>query len=63
MPGLELEIAADTGLTEPMWCYMKKGRAPAAWPPQTLQPLDHTAGFREIARVLIGCRDAKEGCV
>jgi hypothetical protein len=29
----------------------------------TLQPLDHAAGFREIARVLIGCPDAKEGCV
>jgi hypothetical protein len=63
MPGLELEIAADTELTEPMWCYMKNGRAPAEWPPERLQPLVHPAGFRKITRVLIGCPDAKEGSV
>lgn len=63
MPGLELEIAVDTELAEPMWCYMKSGRAPAEWPPERLQPLDHSAGFREITRVLIGCPDAKEGSV
>src|SRR5215469_6100231 len=63
MPGLELEIAADTELAEPMWCYMKSGRAPADWPPERLQPLDHPTGFREITRVLIGCPDAKEGSV
>lgn len=63
MSGLELDIAADTELAEPMWCYMKSGRAPAEWPPERLQPLDHPAGFREITRVLIGCPDAKEGSV
>jgi hypothetical protein len=63
MSGLELEIAADTGLTEPMWCYTKSGRAPAEWPPERLQPLDHPTGFREITRVLIGCPEAKEGSV
>jgi len=61
--GLELEIAADTELAEPMWCYAKSGRAPAEWPPERLQPLDHPAGVREITRVLIGCPDAKEGSV
>ena len=63
MPGLELEIAADSELTEPMWCYMKIGRPPAEWPLERRQPLDHPAGFREITRVLIGCPDAKEGSV
>jgi len=63
MPGLELEIASDTELTEPMWCYMKSGRAPVEWPPERLQPLDHPADLREITRVLIGCPDAKEGSV
>jgi hypothetical protein len=63
MPGLELEIAADTELAEPMWCYMKSGGAPAEWPPDRLQPLDHPTGFREITRVLIGCPEAKKGSV
>jgi hypothetical protein len=63
MPGLELEIAADTELAEPMWCYMKSGRAPSDWSPEKLQPLDHPAGLREISSVRIGCPDAKEGSV
>lgn len=63
MPGLELEIAADTELEEPMWCYLKRGRAPAEWPAERRQPLDHPAGFREITRVLIGCRSVREGSV
>jgi hypothetical protein len=63
MPELELDVAAETELTEPMWCYMKGGRAPAEWPPERLQPLDHPAGFREITRVLIGCPDAREDSV
>jgi hypothetical protein len=62
MPGLELEIAADTDLDEPMWCFMKTGRAPAEWP-ERLQPLDHPAGFREITRLLINCPDVKETSV
>jgi hypothetical protein len=63
MPGLELEIAADTELEEPMWCYMKNGRAPAEWPREGLQPPGHPAGFREITGVIIGCPSAKEGSV
>ena len=63
MSGLELEIAADTGLDEPMWCYMRSGRAPAQWPPGRLQPLEHPAGLREITGVSIGCPDAKETSV
>ncbi len=63
MSGLELEIAADTELGEPMWCFMKAGRAPAEWPPERLQPLDHPAGFREITGVLINCPDAKGSSV
>jgi hypothetical protein len=60
---LELEIAADTELAEPMWCYMKSGRAPSDWSPEKLQPLDHPAGLREISSVRIGCPYAKEGSV
>jgi len=63
MPDLELEIAADTELAEPMWCYMKSGRAPADWPPERLQPLDHPAGFQEVTEVLIGCPETKENSV
>jgi hypothetical protein len=63
MPGLELEIAADTELGEPMWCFMKTGRAPAEWPPERRQPLDHLSGFREITGLLIYCPDAKENSV
>jgi len=63
MPGLELQIATDTGLDEPMWCYMRSGRAPAEWPPERLQPLEHPAGLREITGVSIGCPDAKETSV
>jgi hypothetical protein len=63
MPGLELEVASDTELTEPMWCYMKSGRAPVDWPAERLQPLDHPAGLREITRVVIGCPGAKGSSV
>lgn len=42
---------------------MKSGRAPAEWPPEKLQPLDHPAGLREITGVLIGCPEAKETSV
>ena len=63
MPGLELEIAADADIDEPMWCYMKSGRPPAEWPPERRQPLDHPRGFRELTGVLIGCPGAKAGSV
>ena len=63
MPGLDLEIAADTELEEPMWCYMKSGRPPAEWLVERRQPLDHPAVFREISGVRICCPGAKEGSV
>ena len=63
IPGLDLEIAADTEPGEPMWCFMKTGRAPAEWPPERRQPLDHPAGCREITNVLIGCPGMEETSV
>jgi len=53
MPDLVLQIAAGTMLEEPMWCYMKGGRAPAEAPPESRQVLVHPAGFREITGVRI----------
>jgi hypothetical protein len=52
-----------TELAEPMWCYMKSGRAPAEFPPERRQPLDHPAAFREVTRVRIGCPAVEEGSV
>jgi hypothetical protein len=63
MPGLELEIASDTDPREPMWCWMKSGRAPAQWPPERRQPVEHPAGFREVTGVRIGCRDVRPDSV
>jgi len=40
MPGLELQIA-DTGLNEPMWCYVEKFR-------RSVQPGEHRAGLRKL---------------
>jgi Glyoxalase-like domain len=63
MPDLALQIAADTGLEEPMWCYMKGGRAPAQALPERHQPLEHPAGFREITGVHIVCPALRESSV
>ncbi len=63
MPGFEIEIAADTKLLEPMWCYMKGGRPPAEWPVERRQPMDHPVGFRELTGVVIRCPEVKEGSV
>jgi len=49
MPGLELEIAADTEFDEPMWCYMRSDRG--------------STGIREVTGVVIGCPFVKEGSV
>jgi hypothetical protein len=54
MPGLKLEIAADTDLDEPMWCFMKDGPRPS---------LDHPGDFENITRVLISCPGLKDGSV
>jgi len=47
MPGLELEIAEDTSLAEPMWCFMKVAG------PRRAQPMEHPAGLREITGIRI----------
>jgi hypothetical protein len=48
MPGLSLQIAAGTGLEEPMWCYMEA-------PLERRQPLEHPSGFREMTGVHLIC--------
>ena len=63
MPGLELEIAADTELDEPMWLFLKAGRAPAEWPPERRQPMEHAAGFREMTGVRVHCPAVKDSSV
>ena len=59
MPDLVLQIAASAGVEEPMWCYIKGGRAQAGTPPEELmdrrQPVEHPAGFRDITGVHIVC--------
>jgi hypothetical protein len=55
MPGLDLQIATDAELTEPMWCYMESGRPPSASPSERRQPLEHRAGLREITGVQLVC--------
>ena len=49
MPGLELAIAADAELDEPMWCYMKSDR--------------ESIGVGEVTGVVIGCPFVKAGSV
>jgi hypothetical protein len=49
MPGLELEIAADAELDEPMWCYMRSDRG--------------STGVHEVTGVVIGCPFVKAGSV
>jgi len=50
MPDLALRIAKDTGLDEPMWCYMEDSRTPAN-------------ADRRITRVRIHCPPLKENSV
>jgi hypothetical protein len=38
-------------LTEPMLCYLAFGRRPDSFPAANRQPMEHSAGLREIARV------------
>lgn len=51
MPDLVLNVAADTVPDTPMWLWMASGRRPDQAPPDRRQPLDHSAGFREITGV------------
>jgi hypothetical protein len=53
MPDLVLHVAANTLLTEPMWCYLEAGRRPDSAPLERRQPLEHAIGFREITCVRI----------
>jgi hypothetical protein len=55
MPELALQIAEGTVLGEPMWCYMKVGRAPAEAPLERRQPLEHPSGLRDLTGVRIVC--------
>jgi len=63
MPDLELQIAAGTGLEEPMWCYMERGRVPAEAPADRRQPLEHPAGVRDITGVGLVCPPFRERSV
>jgi hypothetical protein len=63
MPDLQLRIAAEAGLEEPMWCYMESGRKPADAPPERRQPLEHEAGFRELTGVHLICPQLPETSV
>jgi len=55
MPGLELEVAADTDLHEPMWCYLNSRTGPCPVSGANVHP----AGFHQITGVLIGCPGVK----
>ena len=63
MPDLVLEIAADTGLGEPMWCFNAWGRAPAEFPAERLQPIEHPAGVRAITGIGLFCPSLRDDCV
>jgi hypothetical protein len=51
MPDLKLHVATDTGLGEPMWCYLDPARTPV--PSERRQPLEHPPGFGEITSVYV----------
>jgi len=53
MPDLALHVAKETGLEEPMWCYMEAGRRPDEAPPERRQPLDHPSDLRELTGVCV----------
>ena len=63
MPGLVLQIASNTALHEPMWCYMEAGRRPDETPPERRQPMEHPAGLREITGVRLSCPSLAEASV
>ena len=61
IPGFSLHIAEGPELEEPMWCYMESGRAPAEWPADRRQPLEHPCGFRDVTGVRIVAPELEEG--
>jgi len=58
MPGLELQVAANTALAEPMWCFMPAGRHP-----HTTQPHEHPNGWHDITTLRVWCPRLPEGSV
>ena len=63
MPDLQLQVAAEGGLEEPMWFYMTGGRPPSEFPPERRQPLAHPAGLYELSGVCIVCPPLRETSV
>jgi hypothetical protein len=55
MPGLVLDVAADAGLDEPMWCYMSQARSG--------RKVEHPAGIRALSGVRLGGPPARAGSV
>ncbi|MRX07849.1 glyoxalase-like domain protein [Pseudoduganella sp. FT25W] len=47
-PGMQIGIATDAPLTEPMWFHTSAGKAPAAFEGDRRQPLHHAAGLGSI---------------
>ena len=52
-PGMQVDIADNTALHEPMWFYLAQGSAPEHAPAARRQPLVHGAGMRRITAVTI----------
>jgi hypothetical protein len=52
MPDLVLEVASETGIDEPMWCFHPQGRAPV-----------NPSNAGEITGVRICCPEPREGSV
>ena len=63
MPGLVLQIASNTSLAEPMWCYMERGFRPDEAPPERRQPMVHSAGINELTAVRLRSPALPAECV
>lgn len=51
--GMQVDIASDTPLHEPMWFFLTQAVAPAQTPLARRQPLQHTLGVRAITAVTL----------
>lgn len=47
-PGMQIGIATEAPLSEPMWFYTSAGNAPEGFDSSRRQPLDHAAGVGRI---------------
>lgn len=56
-PGMQVDIAAEAPLAEPMWFFLRSATAPETAPVARRQPLAHGAGLREISAVTVTVRD------